>query len=91
MALAVSRLTRRAVPFSRNYRYVVRAYNSWRVGDDSLKKKLRTGIGILTAGSLIFILTQKYSRVNVVHALKSRKREKDLNIALVRLTGRTHT
>ncbi|XP_043685120.1 calcium uptake protein 3, mitochondrial isoform X5 [Vespula pensylvanica] len=87
MALAVSRLTRRAVPFSRNYRYVVRAYNSWRVGDDSLKKKLRTGIGILTAGSLIFILTQKYSRVNVVHALKSRKRDDDIQRA-VKLTMR---
>nr|XP_050868331.1 calcium uptake protein 3, mitochondrial isoform X2 [Vespula vulgaris] len=87
MALAVSCLTRRAVPFSRNYRYVVRAYNSWRVGDDSLKKKLRTGIGILTAGSLIFILTQKYSRVNVVHALKSRKRDDDIQRA-VKLTMR---
>ncbi|XP_035724446.1 calcium uptake protein 3, mitochondrial-like isoform X1 [Vespa mandarinia] len=87
MALAVSRLSRRAVPFSRNYRYVVRAYNSWRVGDDSLKKKLRTGIGILTAGSLIFILTQKYSRVNVVHALKSRKRDDDMQKA-VKLTMR---
>ncbi|XP_015185914.1 PREDICTED: calcium uptake protein 3, mitochondrial isoform X4 [Polistes dominula] len=87
MALAVSLITRRAVPFSRNYRrHVVRAYNSWRGGDDSLKK-LRTGIGILAAGSLILILTEKYSRVNVVHALKSRKREDELQKA-VKLTMR---
>ncbi|KAK2580236.1 hypothetical protein KPH14_012492 [Odynerus spinipes] len=84
MALAVS-FSRRAAPLSRNYRNVVRAYNSWR-GDDSLKK-LRTGIGILAAGSLILLLTQKYSRVNVVHALKSRKREDELQKA-VKLTMR---
>ncbi|XP_043485427.1 calcium uptake protein 3, mitochondrial isoform X1 [Polistes fuscatus] len=86
MALTGSLLTRRAVSFSRNYRHVVRAYNSWRGGDDSLKK-LRTGIGILAAGSLILILTEKYSRVNVVHALKSRKREDELQKA-VKLTMR---
>ncbi|XP_076625557.1 calcium uptake protein 3, mitochondrial-like isoform X1 [Colletes latitarsis] len=79
----VARFSRRVSSFSRQFRGVTRFYSSWR--GDSDVKKWRTSVGYIAAASIALLVG--YSRPNVVHALKSRKRDDETQKA-VKLTMR---
>ncbi|XP_053980075.1 calcium uptake protein 3, mitochondrial isoform X6 [Hylaeus volcanicus] len=81
----VARLLRQVSSFSRHFRGVTHSYVSWRGASDV--KKWRTGAGVIAAASIALLVGYKYSRPNVVHALKSRKREDETQKA-VKLTMR---
>ncbi|XP_015609748.1 calcium uptake protein 3, mitochondrial isoform X6 [Cephus cinctus] len=82
---ALASLSRRISVFSRNIHDVPRNYGT-RARVSGLSK-WRTSAGLLVTGSIAFVLLQKYSRLNTVHALKTRKHDDDLSKA-VKLTMR---
>ncbi|XP_043282870.1 calcium uptake protein 3, mitochondrial isoform X4 [Venturia canescens] len=51
-------------------------------------RKFVTGAGLVVAGSIVFVLGQKYAKSNVVHAAKIRKQREDELQKAVRLTMR---
>ncbi|XP_076183390.1 calcium uptake protein 3, mitochondrial-like isoform X2 [Ptiloglossa arizonensis] len=81
----VARLSRRVSSFSRHFRGVTRSYSSWLGGSDV--KKWRISVELFAAASIALLVGYKYSKPNVVHALRSRKRE-DETLRAVKLTMR---
>ncbi|CAL1678935.1 unnamed protein product [Lasius platythorax] len=81
----VACVSRRVSSYARYFRDVTRVYASWRVNGGF--ERFRKGTELLVAASVTFLLAQQCLRPKVVHALKLRKREDDLQKA-VRLTTR---
>lgn len=67
----VVKLLRQVSSFPRYFRGVARSPVSWRNGSDV--KKWKSRIGVLAVTSITLLIGYKYSKLNVVHALKSRR------------------
>ncbi|XP_076378257.1 calcium uptake protein 3, mitochondrial isoform X1 [Megalopta genalis] len=79
MATVVS-LSQRIPLLSRHFRGAKRSYSSWR--GDSVVKQWKNGAGHLVAASIALFIGYKYTKPNVVHALKSRKRDDETQKAV---------
>nr|XP_033330049.1 calcium uptake protein 3, mitochondrial isoform X3 [Megalopta genalis] len=79
MATVVS-LSQRIPLLSRHFRGARRSYSSWR--GDSVVKQWKNGTGHLVAASIALFIGYKYTKPNVVHALKSRKRDDETQKAV---------
>ncbi|XP_076687412.1 calcium uptake protein 3, mitochondrial-like isoform X2 [Andrena cerasifolii] len=85
----VARLSRPVSTFSRHFRSATRSYGSWR--NDSKVTKWRRSVGALATTSIAILAGYSYSKMDVVHALKSRKpggRRDDETQKAVKLTMR---
>ena len=85
----VARLSRPVSTFSRHFRGATRSYGSWR--NDSKVTKWRRSVGALATTSIAILAGYSYSKMDVVHALKSRKpggRRDDETQKAVKLTMR---
>ena len=67
----VARLSRPVSAFSRHFRGATRSYGSWR--SESKVTKWRRSVGALATTSIAILAGYSYTKMDVVHALKSRK------------------
>ncbi|XP_076234349.1 calcium uptake protein 3, mitochondrial-like isoform X3 [Calliopsis andreniformis] len=64
-------LSRRMSMFSRHFHGVTRSYVSWRSNGEA--NKWKTSAGFFAVTSIAFLIGYRHSKLDVVHALKSRK------------------
>lgn len=80
----VARFSRPVSTLSRHFRGVTRSYGSWR--NDSKVTKWRRSVGALATTSIAILAGYSYSKMDVVHALKSRKVRKSQIPVYLRLS-----